>query len=191
MEEHPNQPQRKAAIYARSATSDQEGKTTSIELQIAECRAYAVENGIAVLEDHIYWEVAPGDDIKCNQELVRLLETMKQHLIDVVLVKQADRISRNPIYVGAFLEDAKKLNIEIISITDPFLELDSEYKIGQILMTEIHKVERQKIEERSRRRGRNAKRKGNPPFGYSQTENGLVVNPLEAEIVKQIFTDNQ
>ena len=46
----------RAAIYARYSSENQ--RPESIEDQIGSCRGFAGERGFAVLEDHIYTDVA-------------------------------------------------------------------------------------------------------------------------------------
>lgn len=81
-----------AAIYCRSATVDQ-GTSAALDRQEAACRAYAREHGYLV--EPVVREVASG--LRTDRTgLVELCAMIASGRIDVVLVADLARLSRDP-----------------------------------------------------------------------------------------------
>ena len=61
----------KAAIYCRVSTSRQEEEGTSLETQLAHCRAYAVSYGHEVDDSRVFLEQASGADMEICYSFVK------------------------------------------------------------------------------------------------------------------------
>lgn len=75
--------QKKAAIYARTATIQENGTNNALTMQVRECTQYAVSKGYIVPQDQIYQEVISGNAIKrpiLDGRLARNLQTLLEHL---------------------------------------------------------------------------------------------------------------
>ena len=91
----------KAAIYARYSSDNQ--REQSIEDQVRVCKNYAQEKGIEVLNNHIYSDEARSGSIRNREGLDALMKACEEKKIDIVLVDDSSRISRDVYYFNQLL----------------------------------------------------------------------------------------
>lgn len=104
---------KRAATYSRFSTELQNAK--SIEDQNAVTARYCQQNGYEVVRQ--YSDAAQsGASIMGRQGLLDLLADAKDHLFDVIVVEELDRISRDMEDMAGIYKRMKYLGIEIISI---------------------------------------------------------------------------
>lgn len=106
--------EREVAIYARAATMIQ-GNRTALEAQIAACRAYAAERGDLALA--IYQDVMGGDTLE-RPRLAELRAAIAHGWIATVLVTTLDRLTRDPVLLGALRAEWGALGVAIIAVME-------------------------------------------------------------------------
>src|ERR1700730_7820970 len=84
--------QKRAAIYARTATTQELGPNFPLANQIHECKEFATREGYEVVEE--FQEVGSGSGID-RPILKSLLEAAKEGRFDVLIIRTFDRLSRN------------------------------------------------------------------------------------------------
>src|SRR5437773_2514382 len=87
------QPQRPAVIYSRVSSKDQEKEGFSIPAQMELLRSYAIEAGIAVLQEFVDVETARQGGRSGFGEMIAFFKKNKS--CRVLLVEKTDRLYRN------------------------------------------------------------------------------------------------
>ncbi len=182
---------KRACIYTRVSTEKQDIEGYSLEEQATRCRAAITAQGweyIATFSD-------PGISGKTMDRpgLLAMFRKIDAGEIDAVVVLKLDRLSRSQKDTLTIIEDvfiAK--NITFLSVTET---LDTSTPWGRAMigiLASFGQLERENIVQRTTM-GRNAKAAqggyagGKPPLGYKATDEGLVIEESEAEIVRAIF----
>jgi site-specific DNA recombinase len=83
-----------AAIYARVSTADQADKGYSLNSQRDACLAFAQQHGYHVPPEYIFRDDMSGT-VLYRPQLTQLRALVAQHLIQAVIVYDADRLSRS------------------------------------------------------------------------------------------------
>lgn len=130
----------RAAVYARVSTLDQ-----NPDLQIRELRAYADRRHWSVTEfvDH----GVSGAETR-RPRLAGMLEGLKRHDFDVVLVWKFDRLFRSVQHIVQFFSLVQHLKVEFVSLTE---QLDTGSPQGKLIfhvLAAIAEFEREMIRER-------------------------------------------
>ena len=105
----------RAAIYARSATRCEFGSTFALDVQVQACRRFCDERSYIVEEQHIYQEVASGADVRNRPRLHALRMSARSNAFDIVVILDADRLSRNPAQVQVLANELEAIGIQIAS----------------------------------------------------------------------------
>ncbi len=187
---------KKVALYIRVSTDDQ--TEYSPDSQIKLCRKYANENNYEILENHIYKEDGiSGTKADKRPQFLQMITNAKTNPkpFDAILVYDFSRFARNKdesVMYKTLLR--KKLNIDVISITQPLsngkesIILESMYEAMDeyYSLNLSENVKRGKVEKASR-----GEHQGNAPFGYIYDKNikGLIIDEEKKEIVKLIFNE--
>ena len=179
----------KAVIYARYSSDNQ--REESIEGQIRECMEYAERNDITVLCNYI--DRAMSARTADRPEFQRMIRDSEKHLFDIVLVWKLDRFSRDRYDSAHYKHILKKNGVKVLSakenisegpegiILESMLEGYAEYYSAE-LSQKIHRGQKENA-LKCRNNG------GNIPLGYVVGPEGvLVVDPLTAPLVQEIFT---
>ena len=179
----------KAVIYARYSSDNQ--REESIEGQIRECMEYAERNDITVLCNYI--DRAMSARTADRPEFQRMIRDSEKHLFDIVLVWKLDRFSRDRYDSAHYKHILKKNGVKVLSakenisegpegiILESMLEGYAEYYSAE-LSQKIHRGQKENA-LKCRNNG------GNIPLGYVVGPEGvLVVDPLTAPLVREIFT---
>lgn len=137
---HNTHPQ--AAIYARSATTQEGIEPFALASQIAACRKYATENGYQVSEKHIYQEVTSG--LEGNRPILEAaLWAVKNGDFTALIIVDYARLGRKATLLDRILLRFAEAGVTVIAITEPFPTLVLQ------LMADCIKV---MLPQRSRRR---------------------------------------
>ncbi|ACZ39651.1 recombinase family protein [Sphaerobacter thermophilus] len=186
---------RRAAIYARVSSEQQERDGTSLDTQLAACRQYAAAHGYEVVAE--YREVFTGVNLWDRRELTALREAMRRKEFDVVIAYAIDRLSRDPVHLGVILSEADHHGAAVEFVTEP-LDNSPEGQLIRFVRGYAAKVEHEKFRERAMR-GRRARAETGklihgprPLYGYQWADadkTRLVVNPETAPIVQRIFRE--
>lgn len=176
---------KRVVLYAR-VSSDEQANNTSLDDQIAACRAYASERGYLVLAE--FREVFTGASLE-RPELDRLRSMLDS--FDVIVVRELDRFARKLAYVTILEDEFKKAGVEVEYVLG--YEDSPEGRMMKNMQGAIREYERELIFTRMQR-GRQRRAKSGkvlvgarPPYGYRLVGDQLVIQAEEAEIVRLIF----
>ncbi len=201
----------RAAIYARYSCHEQDG-TSTIESQIRECRAYARQHGLVVVEDTLFVDRAKeGTTTEQRDQFQAMLATAQRNPkpFDVILVWKFSRFARNREDSAIHKSLLRRHGVEVISVSEP---VDRDSAMG-VLIEGIIEIQDQfysaRLAEEVKRGQREATLEGfstggRAPYGYRRVEvpdprgrtdrTGqpikrvtLAIDPTEATIVRRIF----
>ena len=187
----------RCAIYTRKSTDEgleQDFNTLQAQREAAE--AYILsqkQNGWRMLADSYDDGGFSGAslDRPALQQLLRDIEARK---IDCVVVYKVDRLSRSLLDFARLLSLFAKRGVSFVSVTQEFNTSTSLGRLTLHILLSFAQFEREIISERTRDKMSAARRKGQwlggtPVLGYDVDPEGgrLVVNPAEAERVREIF----
>ena len=126
--------------------------------------------------------------------LKRLFADIEAGKIDCVVVYKVVRLSRSQLDFARMMETFEKRNVSFVSVTQQFNTATSMGRLVLNVLLSFAQFEREIISERTRDKIAATRRKGtwsggHPVLGYNIDPNGfkLVVNPEEAERVREIF----
>jgi site-specific DNA recombinase len=182
-----------AALYIRVSTDRQE--ELSPEAQKRLLMDYAKKNQMIVSTKYIFFENGisgkKADKRPEFQKMITLAKS-KEHPIDVILVWKFSRFARNQEESIVYKSLLKKINIEVISISEPVLDGPFGSLIERIIewmdeyySTNLSSEVTRGMTERALKGGYQAR----PPLGYKiiTPKTPPVIIPSEAEIIKTIF----
>ena len=162
----PTQEKKRAAIYARVSTRDQ-----NPDMQIRELRQYAKARDFTIAHEFVDHESGTKES---RPELDTLWQAVKARDVDVVLVWKFDRFSRSTKQLINALSEFENLGVDFISKTD---QIDTTSPAGRALFTMISafaQFERDIISERVKsgidRARSQGKRLGRPPRPDAQKQ---------------------
>jgi site-specific DNA recombinase len=124
--------------------------------------------------------------------LKRLMIDIEAGKVDCVVVYKVDRLSRSLLDFGRLMEVFERHNVSFVSVTQAFSTASSMGRLMLNVLLSFAQFEREMISERTRDKIAAARRKGKwsggmPILGYTVVKTKLVVDPAEAEQVRQIF----
>jgi len=186
---------KKSAVYARVSTDDQADQGYSLPSQLESCRHYIEELGYSVIAE--FREDDSGvTPITDRPQGKRLIEAIKFHEVDVVVVYQVDRLSRDLVDLLVTIRNWLRTGIEVFALDVGKIESELDFLL--VMKGWQGSDERKKIRERCMR-GKRTKAHtgrvigGRAPYGYRHVrdDNGNIINfdPLEEEAknVRLIF----
>lgn len=191
---------KRAVLYARVSTPNQEGNT-SLDHQIDKTRRYANDKGYTIVDEAR--EVISGTFVLARTKFNRYLEMMADSLVDVIIVDVPDRLGRGEAIANCEL--LVKMNHGTIEYTNHKYDLTTEEGVvmdGADKM--ISGLERLKTRRRTMEGKIRTAQSGRiiasrfRPYGYrfnriidpqtgKKVDCQLEIVDLEAEIVRQIF----
>ena len=197
----------RAAVYARYSSDNQ--RPTSIEDQVSACRRYADQEGIVVLEDHIYHDRAQPGTRRDRQGLSALNEAASQKCFDRVLVDDLSRMTRDLVFMLDLVRRFRFLNIGVISVADGINTLDEKAILHLQLCGVINENHSRDLGHKTRRGQLGQKARGfsagDIVFGYRSVPSGPFsrdksgrsrplgykpeIDPVQAGVVHRIFRD--
>lgn len=124
--------------------------------------------------------------------LQRLLEDIRQGLIDVVVVYKVDRLTRSLADFAKMVEVFDAQGVSFVAVTQQFNTTTSMGRLTLNVLLSFAQFEREVTGERIRDKIAASKRKGMwmggyPPLGYDVRDRGLIINQTEAETVREIY----
>jgi site-specific DNA recombinase len=189
----PATPTRRCAIYTRkSTTAGLEQEFNSLDAQRESCLQY--------IRSQPGWEVVPiayddGGFTGANVDrpaFQRLLTDIEAKQIDVVVVYKVDRLSRSLLDFAKVMDRFNRSGAAFVSVTQNFSTADAMGRLTLNMLMSFAEFEREMIGERTRDKIQAARRRGRwtggkVPLGYDVVERKLVVNDLEALVVRDVF----
>ncbi len=191
----PAVPTVKCAIYTRKSTEEGlEQEYNSLDAQRDAGEAYIKS------QLHEGWVCSAnryddGGFTGANMDrpaLRRLMADIEAGKIDTVVVYKVDRLSRSLLDFARMMETFEKHKVSFVSVTQAFNTASSMGRLVLNVLLSFAQFEREMISERTRDKIAAARRKGKwsggmPILGYGVEQTKLVVDPVEAPMVRQIF----
>jgi DNA invertase Pin-like site-specific DNA recombinase len=124
--------------------------------------------------------------------LQRLLDDIRQKLVDTVVVYKVDRLTRSLSDFAKMVEIFDARSVSFVAVTQQFNTTTSMGRLTLNVLLSFAQFEREVTGERIRDKIAASKRKGMwmgglVPLGYEVRDRQLVIEPSEAETVRQIF----
>lgn len=182
----------KVALYPRVSTQEQALHGHSIGEQIDRLQNYCKAMGWLVYD--IYTDAGFSGASLDRPGLTRLLDDVKAHKVDKVLVYKLDRLSRSQKDTLYLIEDCFLANgVDFVSMSENF---DTSTPLGRAMigiLAVFAQLEREQIKERMIMGKEARSKKGlfaggsRPPIGYDYIDGKLIVNEHEAIQIREAF----
>ena len=193
-ESTPPQAQR-CAVYTRvSMDNAEDDKLSSVQAQFMACHELiASQFGKHwVPTDRIYEDRGYSGSHIRRPGLQELLSDVADGLVDIVVVHRLDRLSRHMGDFNALMQDFERHGVALVSVTQSIDTSGPQGRLTLNLLTSFAQFEREIAGERGREKRAASRRQGvwqggAPPLGYGLTQQRLVVEPVEAKTVRNIF----
>ena len=181
----------RCGIYVRVSTDDQRDNGYSIDSQLRMIKEYCEKNEYDIVD--VYNDAGHSGKDLMRPEMQRLLKDIKSKKIDKLIAIKVDRLTRNN-YDGFWLLNyCEEHDVKIELILEPYdvstangeMIFGMNLVFGQRERKEIGARTKRAMEEMALERIHPSK----APYGYIRNkETGhLEVEPIEAEVVKEIF----
>ena len=185
----------RCAIYTRKSTEEGlEMDYNSLDAQRDACHAYITsqksEGWVALREAYDDGGFSGGTLNRPGVQ--RLLEDVREGLVDVIVVYKIDRLSRSLADFARLVELFDSQKVTFVSVTQSFNTTTSMGRLTLNILLSFAQFERELGGERVRdkiasSRARGIWMGGMPPLGYDVVERKLVPNAKEAVLVRRIF----
>jgi site-specific DNA recombinase len=179
----------RAALYIRVSTEEQASEGQSVDAQIETLSQYCKLYNIEIFD--IYKDLGiSGKETKNRPGLKRMLQDARRVKFNMILVWKISRLSRNLKDLLLILDDLEKSNIVFSSYSEKF---DTSTAVGKMtlqLLGSIAEFERNTIIDNVKLGLQEYANKGGKTgtvLGYDNQNKQLVINTMEAEIVKLIY----
>lgn len=199
----------RACIYARVSTSEQAEGKISIPDQVTICKKAIVEHGWELAHEPYIDSGISGHLLEERKGLQSLLTDARQHMFDLVIVKDFDRFARNRAAATIVREELKELFIQTYALNTPVEPKNpktydpTDDDLG--IMVEgysdtMSEIERNKIRRRMMMGkvaiAKSGKIPNNVPYGYKihrtidehgKVKRDVIIDETAAETVKWIY----
>ena len=187
----------RCAIYTRKSSEEGlEQSFNSLQAQREACESYIASQrheGWQVIKTHYDDGGYSGGNIE-RPALKRILDDIASGKIDTVVVYKVDRLTRSLADFAKIVEAFDRQGVSFVSVTQQFNTTTSMGRLTLNVLLSFAQFEREVTGERIRDKVAASKKKGmwmggRVPLGYDLRDRQLFVNPEEAKLVRQIFTD--
>lgn len=178
-------------VYVRVSTDDQRDNGYSIDSQLRMIKEYCEKNEYDIVD--VYNDAGHSGKDLMRPEMQRLLKDIKSKKIDKLVAIKVDRLTRNNYDDFWLLNYCEEHDVKIELIPEPYdvstangeMIFEMNLVFGQRERKEIGARTKRAMEEMALERIHPSK----APYGYIRNkETGhLEVEPIEAEVVKEIF----
>lgn len=179
---------KKAVIYARFSSHSQTEQ--SIEGQLRECYEFAMRSDITIVGEYIDRALTGTSDKR--PQFLKMIEDSKKKNFEYVLVYQLDRFARNRYDSANYKAKLKKNGVRVLSAKENITDDASGILVEGMLesMAEYYSAE---LSQKVKRGIKESLIKGNFTgghglLGYDTVDKKWTINPLEATVVRDIFT---
>jgi site-specific DNA recombinase len=177
--------------YCRTSTLEQKRRGYGIEIQINEVERFAEDRGLFI--DQVYKDEAQSGVLETRKKLRRLLRDCRLGKIGTVIISNLERLSRNVRVAENLFHDFEQLGVPVLIADMPnYNAHDRKDVMIRQIREAIAEENRKDIIERLWK-GRQARvKRGHPPggnlaYGYRRDGKRIVLDTLEAEIVRMVF----
>lgn len=188
-----------AGIYARLSVDNHDGKEISIETQIEMAKEYLKSHTEIMLYDCYSDLGATGTNFQ-RSDFERLMQDVRDGLINCIIVKDFSRFGRNYIETGNFVEKIFPfMGVRFIAITDQYdsiKQADCNEALSMHLKNIANELYARDIAEKVTASKQAKMKQGEylgsiPPYGFQiekiDGKRTLVSEPVTSEIVREIF----
>ncbi len=174
--------------YLRMSTDKQE---YSIDSQLRLILDYAQHNNILINKKYID-EGISGRNAEKRPAFMQMINDSFNNKFDCVLIYDSSRFARNLEQAIVYKSELKRNGVELISITEPFVDDDTSL-ITDALFGAMNEMYSRKLSKNVKRGMEQKALRGEylscAPFGYDRIISGkpLQINKFESKIVKLIF----
>jgi DNA invertase Pin-like site-specific DNA recombinase len=184
---------KRCAIYTRKSTSaGLEQDFNSLDAQREACLAYIQRQPGWTLVEERYDDGGFTGANTDRPAFQRLMADIDAGKVDVIVVYKVDRLSRSLLDFVKVMERLGSTGASFASVTQNFSTADAMGRLTMNLLASFAEFERSMIAERTRDKIAASRRKGKwtggpVPFGYSVKDKKLIVNEVEARVVREAF----
>ena len=185
----------RCAVYTRKSSEEGlEMEFNSLEAQREACEAYIIsqrgEGWIPVPDRYDDGGVSGGT--LDRPALKRLLIDVEAGRIDIVVVYKVDRLSRSLFGFHKLIEMFERRKTTFVSITQSFNTTDAMGRMHLNIMLTFAQYEREATGERIRDKFAASRKRGMwmggwAPLGYEVIDRKLIINEVDAKLVRSIF----
>lgn len=182
------QEDRLGAIYARYSSHSQ--KDESIEQQVSECMAFALQNKIKIVQ--VYADKALSGRTDKRPQFQRMMREAEKRQFSVVIAYKSNRIARDMLNALKYEERLSRYGIETLYAKEEFGNTAAG-RFALRTMMNVNQFYSENMAEDIRRGMRdnaeNCKVNGSLPLGYVKGPDGrYAIDQEEAAIVREIFS---
>ncbi|QMU61179.1 MAG: hypothetical protein GKR92_05475 [Gammaproteobacteria bacterium] len=190
-----NNATKRCAIYTRKSSEeglDQSFNSLDAQREASEAYIHSQKHeGWVVVKDTFDDGGFSGGNIK-RPALLKLIDAIKQKLVDVIVVYKVDRLSRSLADFAKLVELFDEHSVSFVSVTQQFNTSTSMGRLTLNVLLSFAQFEREVTGERIRDKIAASKKKGmwmgGPiPLGYNVKDRLLVINKKEAKTIHYIF----
>ncbi len=185
----------RCAIYTRKSSEEGLDQSfNSLDAQREACCAFVLSQkheGWVVL-NHRYDDGGFSGGSMERPALKRLITDIEEGKVDTVVVYKVDRLTRSLMDFAKIITTFDSRSVSFVSVTQQFNTTTSMGRLTLNVLLSFAQFEREITGERIRDKFAASKKKGMwmggvVPLGYQCVDRRLVVNPAEAETVREIF----
>ena len=186
---------KRCAIYTRkSSEHGLQQDFNSLKAQHAVCSAYIESQqhrGWTEI-DRSYEDAAESGGTLDRPAMVDLLADIERGRVDVVVVYKLDRLSRSLLDFVRLMDVFQRYGVSFVCITQNFDTGDSLGRLVMNVLLTFAQFEREMTGDRIRDKKRAMAMKGlwpggRAPLGYDLVDHHLVINSVEATLIRHIF----
>jgi site-specific DNA recombinase len=189
----------KAVGYARVSTPEQAEKDLSLPAQVASIRRYAQDHGLMLVGEFVERGITATDDNRpeFRQMLQEIFRPSSE--IGTIIVTHGSRFMRNATKARVHKEALRKRGVRVVAIQQE-VSNDPNGRFAEGVFELIDQLESETNGVRTRAGMSENARQGyfngsKPPFGFrvdkiatpSGQKNKLATDPIEAELVREVF----
>jgi site-specific DNA recombinase len=185
----------RCAVYTRKSSEEGlEMEFNSLEAQRESCEAYVASQRAEgwILVPHRYDDGGFSGGTLDRPALKRLLVDIKAGKVDIVVVYKIDRLSRSLMDFSRLVEVFDQHKVTFVSVTQSFNTTTSMGRLTLNILLSFAQFEREVIGERIRDKFAASRKRGMwmggwAPLGYEVRDRKLLVNEVDAKLVRSIF----
>ncbi len=166
----------RAAVYARYSSENQ--RPESIDDQVAACRRLAAEQGLTVLEVHIYSDQAQSGARSDREGLSALVEAARAGQFEAVLVDDLSRLARDNYLMLSVLAELTFEGVRVVSVADGLDSGDEDSTLAIQIRGIFNELQLQDLKKKTLRGQMGQKHRGftvgERTFGYRSVPVGEI-----------------